>query len=93
MLLTLPNSSEIDIFVNNTADCAVLQNLSVNMSHDIVAPALLLESSGSELVVLHALVGLQLRSGLPEMSRRSSRSDSARQTQICLQVLKRSRGE
>jgi hypothetical protein len=40
------------------------ETVSVNVGHDIVAPALLLESGRSKLIVLDALVVLQLSNGL-----------------------------
>jgi hypothetical protein len=40
------------------------ETVSVNVGHDIVAPALLLESGSSKLIVLNTLVRLQLSNGL-----------------------------
>jgi hypothetical protein len=50
--------------VDNSGRLRCNETVSVHVSHDIVAPALLLESGGSEFVVLNALVGLQLSNGL-----------------------------
>ena len=49
--------------VDDTSSRRSDEAVSVNVSHDIVASALLLKSCGGEFVVLNALVGLQLSNG------------------------------
>ena len=50
--------------MDDTSRLRCHQTISVDVSHDIVTSALLLESGRSELVVLDALVLLQLSNGL-----------------------------